>query len=150
GALENDERSDKSFSIAMSVPIKTCFLVFAMLLTHTLFAQKSGTLSGRIVDSEQKALEKATVSVMNPVDSTLISYTMADDKGDFKLYKLPVSQTLRLIVSYAGMETYEQDVTLSGDATEELERIVLLPRELNTVVIEAQAPVRFNGDSLEY
>jgi len=134
----------------MSVPIKTCFLVFAMLLTQGLFAQKSGTLSGKIVDSEQKALEKATVSVMNPVDSTLISYTMADDKGDFKLYKLPVSQLLRIIVSYAGMEAYEQDVTLIGDTPEELEPIVLFPRELNAVVIEAQAPVRFNGDSLEY
>src|SRR5690554_5858086 len=124
----------------MSVPIKTCFLVFAMLLTQGLFAQKSGTLSGKIVDSEQKALEKATVSVMNPVDSTLISYTMADDKGDFKLYKLPVSQLLRIIVSYAGMEAYEQDVTLIGDTPEELEPIVLFPRELNAVVIEAQAP----------
>jgi hypothetical protein len=130
--------------------VRLFLLSIALLLSQLLFGQKTGTVSGKIVDTEQKALEKATVSVMNPVDSALISYTMADDKGEFKLYKLPLSQTLRLIVSYAGMETYEQDLTLSGDAIRELEPIVLLPRELNAVVIEAQAPVRFNGDSLEY
>ncbi len=130
--------------------MKVYFLLFALLFTQALFAQRSGTLSGKIVDSEQKALEKATVSIMNPADSTLISYTMADEKGGFTLYKLPVSTSLRLIVSFAGMETYEQDVTLSGEGTEELQPIVLLPRELNAVVIEAQAPVRYNGDSLEY
>lgn len=127
------------------------YLITILLFSGSiLHAQNKGTIAGTVVDMEQKALEKATVSVLNHKDSTVISYTLADDKGKFKLYKLPLNQSITLIISHVGTSPYSKELELTSEEEYDLGTLSLEANVLNEVVISAQPPVRMNNDSLEY
>lgn len=127
------------------------YLTFILLtFGYTLYGQNSATILGRVLDTEKKALEKATVSILNKQDSSVISYTLADDNGKFKLFKIPTNRDVILIISHVGTAHYSKTMKLQSDKDHDLGDILLETALLDEVVISIPPPVRLNGDSLEY
>lgn len=93
----------------------------------------------------------ASVSVQDPKDSSLITYTLTDKKGAFVLNGLPENKAVRLLISYTGYRTYIR--TLNADRPTDLGQIFLpsAARDLNTVVIEGdRPPVAIRADTIEF
>ena len=130
----------------MKVVVSLCFL----FISQILYAQNKGEITGQVLDDRNEVLEKATVSILKKQDSTLIAYTMTDDKGEFGLYKLPLNQDLTLVVSYVGFSVYYKDFTLISEETTDIGKVVLKGNVLEEVKINVQPPLRYNNDTLEY
>lgn len=115
-------------------------------------AQQKTVLRGTVADSSNKELlEMASVSVQDPKDSSLITYTLTDKKGAFVLNGLPENKAVRLLISYTGYRTYIR--TLGPDRETNLGQILLATaaRDLNTVVIEGdRPPVAIRADTIEF
>ena len=93
----------------------------------------------------------ASVSVQDPKDSSLITYTLTDKKGSFILNGLPENKAVRLLISYTGYRTYIR--ILPADRATDLGQIFLplATRDLNTVVIEGdRPPVAIRADTIEF
>ena len=61
-----------------------------ILLAHT----KNGIVNGKLVDSVYKeSLSEATVSLLNPQDSTVVAYALANTKGGFEFRGLMPGKT---------------------------------------------------------
>lgn len=115
-------------------------------------AQQRTQLKGTVADSASKEmLEMATVSVQDPKDSSLITYTLTDNKGVFRLTGLPSNKPVRLLVSYTGYRTFSK--VLGADRTDDAGNIHLATAatELNTVVVEGdRPPIAIRKDTIEF
>ena len=132
---------------------KNACLLFAFI-SFGVQAQKF-EISGKLLDSiTRETLEGATVFTETLKDSTLISYTITDAKGDFSVSGKSSKQKINLLISFVGYAPIKKVILLPKDE----DPITLKPIEmlqkvesLSDVLIEGRVPpIRIKQDTLEY
>lgn len=130
--------------------MKPYLLALLFLCVNYAYSQNSGNLKGIVIDQANKHLEKATVSILLQQDSSVISYSLTNQKGEFNLVKLPTNKNLILYISHVNSSNYHQDIFLKTDEKKQLDTIKLGGKVLDEVMISVAPPVRMNKDTLEY
>ncbi|MFD2885730.1 outer membrane beta-barrel protein [Chitinophaga cymbidii] len=127
-------------------------LMLVLIASLHARAQQKMELKGTVADSaSHELLEMATVTVQDSKDSSLITYTLTDKRGAFRLQGIPADKPVRFLVSYTGYHTHIK--TLPPGRPADLGRIILAPapHELNTVVVEGnRPPVSIRQDTIEF
>lgn len=126
------------------------FLCVVLFSANLLYAQRNGEITGILVDSENKPIDKATVSIVSEQDSIVMSYALTTDKGRFSLAKIPTQQDLLLHISHINISPVVNRINLKPNEKLNLDTIRAEGIAIDEVVIAYQAPIRLNGDSLEY
>lgn len=136
-------------------------LVVVMILAVTVFNAKAqtanpvpaGTAKGLVRDTVQNyVLKSATVSVYKAADSTLISYQVTNNYGEFNFKTLPINVPLRVDVSHVGYATFKKNFTIpAGKNIVDLGTIVVNRRDVMLKDVEISVPpISMNGDTLEF
>jgi hypothetical protein len=142
---------------------KLTFLTVALTLSAVCFIARGqqttplathiGTAKGIARDTAQNyVLQSATVSVYKAADSTLLSYQVTNNYGEFSFKNLPVDLPLRLEISHLGYMTARKDFKIPSDKnTVNLQTIIVNRKDimLDDVVISVP-PITMNGDTLEF
>ena len=133
---------------------KAITLLMGLFLYLGTFAQNSLRISvkGIVIDSSSTTLPSATIMLLTPKDSALVSYGRTENDGHFEIKGVKRGSYL-LKISYVGYLPYQQMFTPSDDAVTDLGKIQLKPimKELYEVVIRtAKAPLSIRGDTVEY
>jgi len=140
---------------------KITHLILAFLLGTLSFAAiaqntapvNPGTAKGIVRDTAQNyILKSATVSVYKVADSTLISYQITNNYGEFNFKNLPVNLPLRLEISHVAYATVRKTFTVpAGKNSIDLQTLPVTRRDitLKDVVISVP-PISMNGDTLEF
>ena len=87
----------------------TIITLFTFFGTTQLAAQKFA-VTGIVADSVGKALQNATVLLLNAKDSSLASFGRTSDKGVFLMKNVPSAVDYLLKITFVGYEPYFQDV----------------------------------------
>lgn len=127
------------------------FLV-AFLLCCTCIQAQNFEIRGSLVDKETKnPLEAATVYLETIKDSTLVTYTITNQKGSFTLEGRSQIKDLRINISFLGYESYTKKIDIS-DEDISLGNIEIAPSKntLNEVIIKSRAPITVKKDTLEF
>ncbi|MAS72649.1 MAG: TonB-dependent receptor [Zunongwangia sp.] len=132
---------------------KNACLLFAFI-SFGVQAQKF-EISGKLLDSiTRETLEGATVFTETLKDSTLISYTITDAKGDFSVSGKSSKQKINLLISFVGYAPIKKVILLPKDEDPlTLKPIEMLQKveSLSDVLIEGRVPpIRIKQDTLEY
>ena len=132
---------------------KNACLLFAFI-SFGVQAQKF-EISGKLLDSiTREPLEGATVFTETLKDSTLISYTITDAKGDFSVSGKSSKQKINLLISFVGYAPIKKVILLPKDEDPlTLKPIEMLQKveSLSDVLIEGRVPpIRIKQDTLEY
>lgn len=109
-------------------------------------------LSGRVTDTEGQLLAMATLLVLDPVDTTLITYGMTNEKGEFRIPRVPRGRQL-VKVTYVGFMPLLLEADPGDEARLDMGSITLeaIAQDLFEVVVrEAKAPMSIRGDTIEY
>ncbi len=132
-------------------------LIFVMLSGWNAGAQRPGyaPLKGIVqVSATAQPLEAATVSVYTVADSALVSYTITNRKGEFTIPNVPKARACKVVVSYKGLQNYEQDFTIPPDSKELIIRTIDLSRQVTTldevIVSRMRPPVIVKKDTIEF
>ncbi|HPH85068.1 MAG TPA: outer membrane beta-barrel protein [Ferruginibacter sp.] len=132
-------------------------LFILILASHSIllaFSQKSSTLSGQVVDSLNKApVYSATISLLDPVDSSLVSFSMTDEAGKFAFQRVKEGK-YRLLITHVSYEPFSQII----DAGEKAEhnnlgqlRLSKAGVTLGEVRINSESPpVTMINDTIQY
>lgn len=130
------------------------FLLFITLLFSTLIvAQSTVNVRGIVVDSLGKPIEASTIYFSKQRDSTLVSYTMSDEKGNFKLSFTKVREPLLFKISMIGYKEFTKKFDSGIEADVDLNTIKLqeFGQLLDELIVEAEAPpIRIKKDTLEF
>ncbi len=126
-------------------------IVFGLLISFQVQAQ-SVTIEGTIVDSiAKKTLTSATVALARAKDSSLISFTRANEDGFFQIKNVEAGKYL-LSVSYVGYQHLWLGIKVGATSKLSLGKIYLVDAsQTSTVTVTARRPpVVINGDSIEF
>ncbi|MEN9697923.1 MAG: hypothetical protein RLZ56_1344 [Bacteroidota bacterium] len=132
-------------------------LVFGLLFMASLFSGMKAsaqhvTIEGTIADSISKRnLTSATVALANAKDSSLMSFTRANEDGFFQIKNVVPGKYL-LSVSYVGYQHMWLGIKVGASQKLALGTIYLLDAsQTSTVTVTARRPpVVINGDSIEF
>ena len=125
--------------------------IICLFLFGKLFAQ--GSIKGKLVDSAQKPLGLATITVFKASDTAIITYRLTNPGGEFKVPGLPLNMNCRVIVSFSGYEAFRKEFTLTNDTPLDLGTIVLgnSIRSLDEVLVFSERPpVVVKKDTIEF
>lgn len=129
------------------------FFIFFILITVASLAQNKANVKGRVVDSlSNKPIEFATVAILDNRDTAahLLSYTITDKNGDFKLHNIPQGISVKVFISFVAYQPYRKIVTLKTDALD-LGIIKLNIKELNEVLVKGERlPIIIKKDTIEF
>ena len=128
------------------------FIILGTLLCSVAAKAQNVTIDGTIMDSIlKKTLTSATVSLARAKDSSLISFTRADDDGYFQIKNVVPGKYL-LSVSYVGYQHLWFGIKVGASSNLSLGKIYLADAsQTTTVTVTARRPpVVINGDSIEF
>lgn len=109
-------------------------------------------IQGTVQDTTGEKLPAATVMLLQPQDSSLVSYAVTNTNGVFE-FKNVKNNPYLLKISYVGYLPYQRRIAVSSTDINDIGAIKIKPitRELLEVVIQtAKAPLSIKGDTIEY
>ena len=139
-------------SIAMKR--SSVLLLGLLFFCATAIAQKNGMVKGTAYDTlAKKAVGNATITLMLKKDSSLVSFTMTDNRGYFELTGVPNGE-YRLLITHVNYHNANKFFTISENKkTANLDNIIMNDRAkiLSEVVVRSEAPpVTLVGDTIQY
>lgn len=125
-----------------------CFCALASL------AQKNGSLKGILYDSVAKQpVAAATITVLQKKDSSLVTFTMTDNKGHFEITGLG-NGDYRLLITHVNYHNGSKPFTIDdANKNKDLGNVIMhnTAQLLEEVVVTAEAPpVTLIGDTVQY
>lgn len=127
--------------------------ILLLLIISFPALSQSYTLKGSLVDTTGAPLEFATMFLLNPSDSTMLTFGRTDGEGRFEFKGVKKADVV-LQATFVGYLPYKQLVKYDPAVTSrDLGAIRMKPidQELYEVVIKtAKAPMSFKGDTVEY
>jgi hypothetical protein len=117
-------------------------------------AQRNGSIKGIAFDTaSRQPVVSATITLLQKKDSSLVTFTMTDNKGYFELTGL-ANGDYRLLITHVNYHNSSRVVTISDAAKNiDLANLVLTDRSktLEEVLVTAEAPpVTVIGDTIQY
>ncbi|WP_245584979.1 TonB-dependent receptor domain-containing protein [Psychroserpens burtonensis] len=144
--------------------MKLLHIFSLFLLYSSLGYGQEYSISGKILDAHDRAIEFANIIVFNTDQSEVLKGTSTDASGFFIINNLE-SNTYILKVSFIGYQTYEQKVVLTGsldlktitleDAVESLDQINItvkkptLRREADRLIFNIEKTALVEGNMLQ-
>jgi len=127
------------------------FIVFTCFSFLTLLAQTEVEIEGRVFSQEDHLpLEAASIYALNKADSSLVAYSISDEKGQFSLAKKTRAKTLELYVSFIGYKTFRKTLN-AENAPFQLGEINLSESGLlDEVELAIAPPVSIKKDTIEF
>jgi len=131
---------------------KTLTLILALVLVSIGYAQVNGTVKGKVLDTLAKqSLADATVSVLNPNDSTPVTFAVTDKTGSFQIKNLDTG-LYRLLVTFQGYRPFSKTFMISKEFQEANFATIYMDKQsvlLQEVVVSAP-PITVKKDTVEF
>lgn len=132
------------------------YLLTAGIILCAFFADaQTGNISGKITDSSgKKVLPLTTVTIFRAKDTTIITYRLTSESGEFKIPNLPYDVPLRLMATYSGYEAFRKDFIVKADQPAinfGTVRLTATSKQLDEVIVTAERPpVVIKRDTIEF
>jgi hypothetical protein len=132
--------------------MKKLTLVFALLFASYSFSQeKTFEITGTLITQDSNSpIESATIYLERVKDSSVVTYTISDKDGNFKLEGRTFDKNLNLFASYVGYGTYAQKIAIDKEKIDLKTISMSLDNQLKEVLIKSAAPITIKKDTLEF
>lgn len=130
--------------------MKKFVLLTIILFNSILFSQtKDFEITGTIKsEADNYVLESATVHLERLKDSSIISYTITNEKGNFNIQGKTNDEKIKLVVSFLGFSPYSKIITVKDQNVGILN--LKSANVLDAVVIKSSAPITIKKDTVEF
>src|SRR3954469_7050063 len=132
--------------------LKFFTLFISITLAGHAFTQVNGSVKGKVTDSSARQnLADATVSVLNPKDSTPVTFAITDKAGSFQIKNLDTG-AYELLVSFQGYRPVRKSFTISRQSQDVDLSAIYMDKQsvlLQEVVVSAP-PISVKKDTVEF
>ena len=132
--------------------MKKLTLVFALLFTCFTFSQeKTFEITGTLIAEDSNLpIESATIYLERIKDSSVVTYTISDKNGFFKVEGRTFDDQLNFFASYVGYGTYIKKIDIDKEKIDLKTISMQLDNQLKEVLIKSTAPITIKKDTLEF
>lgn len=124
-----------------------------ILIIISCFSVSSYTqhlIKGKVLDNNGRPLSYATVTLLNPQDSTLKYFGISNNKGIYQIKNIKKEKYI-LQYSFVGMETTYENISIPVKSGEDLGEKKMIVSLLDEVIITAEyVPIKFKHDTVEF
>src|SRR5215203_3676540 len=107
-------------------------LIIIALIGFTTIAKAQtagGKIKGQVIDSSQKAIGAATISLLNAKDSSVVKFLAADKTGNYQFENIPAGRYIISVSAVGHNKGYSEIVEIKTDETSNLlKTIELIPQ----------------------
>lgn len=133
---------------------KILLILLSGFIWLTTSAQKNGNIKGVVFDTIAKQpVSAATITVLQSKDSSLVTFTMTNSRGEFSLTNVPYGD-FRLLVTHVNYHNVNKYFSINdANKSIDLPNIEVSDKNkvLEEVVVMAEAPpVTLIGDTVQY
>ncbi len=127
--------------------MKKLVLMVSMVVALTTmgFAQnKTGKISGTVIDGNQKTIESATIALLNAKDSTVVKYAVADKNGMYRFENIAAGKYMVSITAVGHSKGFSEPAEISDSKNEiSVKTIELVPvaKGLASVTVTSKKPL---------
>ncbi|MBT2562913.1 TonB-dependent receptor [Pedobacter sp. ISL-68] len=134
--------------------LTVCLILFCFYNSNAQQANPTqiGTVKGVIRDTTHNYnLKSATVSLFKG-DSTLVSYQLSNNYGEFSFKNIALNVKMYLEISHVGYQLLRKNFTIiDGKTALDLKTLIIAVKDNNLQDVEIRvAPITMNGDTLEF
>lgn len=130
--------------------MKYFFTLLPLCFTCIMYSQNF-EINGKIVDDNDVPLESATIYVEKVSDSSMVTYSVSERNGDFRLLGKTQESKVILTVSYTGYKSFREIIEVEKELNLDPITLSLTEDVLGEVTITASSPpVTMKKDTLEY
>ena len=128
------------------------FFLLALCISAVSAQNNRGVVKGRLADTLYKeSLAEATISVLTLLDSTVISFSLANSKGEFEIKGIDTG-SYRVSITFQGYQTLTRNIKVSSSRYSiDLGTLYLDKKStlLDEVIVEAP-PIQVKKDTVEF
>ena len=129
-------------------------LIILTLTISVVHAQQKGNVRGNLIDTISKQMiSDATITVMKASDSSLVSFSRTNNKGEFNLNYLEKGK-YRLLITHVGYRNYSRFFEIDDNAKSiDLGYIPMNNKSTMLAAVEVvqeAPPVTVKNDTIEY
>jgi len=133
---------------------KIQLLLVSLIFATTVFAQKNGSVKGVAFDTiSRQPVGAATITILEKIDSSLVTFTMTDNSGSFELKGIP-NGDYRLLITHVGYHNSNRFFSITDNNKHpDLGNVVMNDKTkvLAEVVLASEAPpVTMINDTIQY
>lgn len=134
--------------------MKQTFTILLIFFSFFAYAQKTGSVSGRVIQSkDKKPIDYASLAVKNLTDSSMVGAVNTAEDGKFVIKNLKPGN-YRLYAAFLGLKNATRDFTITGEKLDITMADIVLEGgaiDLQTVDIKAEIPpIVVKKDTLEF
>ncbi|KQM66331.1 hypothetical protein ASE74_07925 [Pedobacter sp. Leaf216] len=132
--------------------VSLCLFSFYSTKAQQANPTQIGAVKGVIRDTTHNYnLKSATVSLFKG-DSTLISYQLSNNYGEFSFKNLPLNAKMYVEISHVGYQLLRKNFTIVDEKNAlDLKTLIISIKDNNLQDVEIRvAPITMNGDTLEF
>ena len=129
---------------------KTLFILLFLGYTSLSIAQAKNGIVGLVAEENNQPIEAATVTLLNPKDSTYVDYTITNNTGNFILEKAKKGNYI-LQISSMGFISYFKNVDYNTNLVDL--KTITLKEDLFTldgITLTAVVPIQIKQDTIAY
>ena len=118
-------------------------IVFLLIQASNSFAQTTNKITGNVLNSEGKAIEFVTVSLLNKTDSSLIKSTITDNFGKYN-FEVSHSGEYIIIYTFVGYEKlFSEKISFAIGNDYTVKVVILKPMQtkLNVLTVTSKKPM---------
>lgn len=142
----------KNIFVAQIFAMRQIITLFSFIFFSVQAFSQNGTVKGVAFDTSiNQAVPNATITVMKKKDSSLVTFSMADNNGKFELTEIPNGE-YRLLLTQVNYRNSNKVFTIDNEHKNvNLGNVVMYDKNkvLDEIVIEAP-PVTLVGDTIQY
>ncbi|WP_077402870.1 outer membrane beta-barrel protein [Cellulophaga omnivescoria] len=129
---------------------KAFIVLLLLFISFVSLAQTKNGIIGKVFEENNQPIEAATVTLLNPKDSTYIDYTITNTTGYFNLDKAKEGNYI-LQISSMGFESFFKNINYNTDLLD-LKTIVLKEESfaLDGITLTAVVPIQIKQDTIAY
>ncbi|MCM8570346.1 outer membrane beta-barrel protein [Gramella jeungdoensis] len=128
------------------------FLLFLSFLFLSFIGySQEFIITGKIIDENGDPLEAATVYLETLADSSLVTYSISEKNGNFRLSGETGAENARLFISFAGYQSFAENIHIKERINLNTVKMQVQENQLDEVLLTAKSPpLSIKRDTLEF
>src|SRR5215210_713166 len=97
--------------------MRKVYTVAILCLIASFATAQSGSIKGKLLDTTfREVLSDATISILNPIDSTPVTFSIADKNGAFEIKNLDTG-AFRMLITFKGYRAISKNFKIARDSS---------------------------------
>jgi hypothetical protein len=130
--------------------LKSKYLIFCLLLISSHLSLAQVSIKGKVIDSENKNVDAASITLLTTKDSVLYQFALSDENGNYAINSIEQGKYILLVVGF-GYEKHSESIEITTSHIEKNITLFYSSQILPNITVSGERdPMKISKDTVIY